>query len=280
MELDRNFPAARERIESLAEICETLEKRLEDARATLRRFTRRRTKSEISAPHDLVWLAGKHIHLIRPSKKLDYKYYDPFRVVEAVGPQAYRLGIAGHLNGIHPVFHIFLLEPVNRRGTEPVPTLHVELVDNEVAHEIRAIVDSRVFNQTLYYLIKWMGHLSKYNERYPVHRLPHAVDAIADFHRAHPTAVGPAKAQITRKEGKTRPRGRPPRTRANPTAKERAMGKAETARRDTSTECTQPVSPMRRSRGRPQKNAITAATATAGSTQFRRRKSDDLRRQG
>jgi hypothetical protein len=279
-ELDRDVPAARERIESLAEIRETLEKRLEDARATQRRFALRKTKPKTYAPNDLVWLAGKHIHSIRPSKKLDYKYHGPFRVVEAVGPQAYRLDIAGHLSGIHPVFHVSLLEPVNRRGDEAVPTLHVGLVDDEEEHEIKAIVDSKVSNRTLYYLVEWMGHSAEYNEWYPVHKLPHATDAIADFHRAHPTAVGPSEAQIARKEGEARPRGRPSKTHANHVAKGKATGKAEGVRRDTPVEPTQPISPMRRGRGRPRKNATTAATATACSTQSRRRRDYDLRRRG
>jgi hypothetical protein len=281
-QLDRDVPAARERIETLAKIRETLEKRLEDARVTQRRFALRKTKPKTYAPNDMVWLAGKHIHSVRPSKKLDYKYHGPFRVVEAVGPQAYRLDIAGHLSGIHPVFHVSLLEPVNRRGTEVAPTLHVELVNDEEEHEIKSIVDSKVSNRTLYYLVEWMGHSSEYNEWYAVQKLPHATEAIADFHRAHPTAVGPLEAERARKEGEAHPRGRPPNAPTKRVARRNTTGRAEAARRDTPAEPTRQASPTRKKRGRPRKDATSAAEASANTadvTQPRRRGRHGLRRQ-
>ena len=40
---------------------------------------------------DKVYLNSKNIKSMRPSKKLDYKYYELFKIEEPVGKQAYRL---------------------------------------------------------------------------------------------------------------------------------------------------------------------------------------------
>ncbi len=48
---------------------------------------------------------------MRPSKKLDLKYYSPFLITEQIGWQAYMLKIGDSVDCIHPVFHVSLLEP-------------------------------------------------------------------------------------------------------------------------------------------------------------------------
>ncbi len=40
---------------------------------------------------DMVLLSTKNIKTKRPSKKLDFKFYGPFRIEAVVGKQAYRL---------------------------------------------------------------------------------------------------------------------------------------------------------------------------------------------
>src|ERR1700677_174271 len=64
-------------------------------------------------------LVVKNINQARPSKKLSDRFLGPFKVVEPVGHQAYRLKLLKTMK-IHPVFHVSLLEPYHRReGEDP-----------------------------------------------------------------------------------------------------------------------------------------------------------------
>ena len=251
-EVDREVPAARERVETLAETRAELEKRLEGARTAQRRYALRKTKPKVYAPGDAVWLAGKHIQSIRPCKKLDYKYYGPFQVLEAVGPQAYRLDITGHLRGIHPVFHVSLLEPVQRREGEELPAPSLEIIDGVEENEVKAILDSKISNRTLYYLVEWLGHSDAHNEWLKADELRHAADAIAEYHGAHPMAIGPNHATEARKEGEGRPRGRP---RKDATRQENTNSK-----RDNTAK--KPGGATGKPRGRPRKEKPSQAGAT------------------
>lgn len=60
---------------------------------------------------DQVLLEGTNIHSDWLSKKLDDKWYGPFKVVEKVGKSAYKLKLDPKWWGVHPVFHESLLHP-------------------------------------------------------------------------------------------------------------------------------------------------------------------------
>jgi hypothetical protein len=91
---------------------------------------------------------------------------------------------------VHPVFHISLLEPT--RG-DLLPGQHLPLpepivVDSESEYEVEEVVDSRVFQQQLQYLIKWCGwdnltweQVTKVNK----------LKAIDDIHAQYPNKCGP-----------------------------------------------------------------------------------------
>jgi hypothetical protein len=264
-EIDREVPAARERFEALEDLRETMSKRLEDARATQRKYALLKTKPRVFAAGDMVWLAGRHIHSIRPCKKLDYKYYGPFKILEAVGPQAYRLDITGHLHGIHPVFHVSLLEPARRREGEELPQPSIEVIDGIEETEVKSILDSKVSNRTLYYLVEWVGHSEAHNEWLPASELIHAPDVVADYHRTHPTAAGERELEQSRKDGAPRPRGRPP---AQPVPKSTKRGRPKgTTVAPPSTRRSKPASATSRPRGRPRKHKDTSQpTQTAEDT--------------
>jgi hypothetical protein len=72
-----------------------------------------RRPKEKFIPRDSVWLEATNITSNRPSAKLDNKRYGPFKILEAVGDQSYRLKLPGTWT-IHNVFHSTLL---NRHST-------------------------------------------------------------------------------------------------------------------------------------------------------------------
>jgi hypothetical protein len=65
---------------------------------------------------DKVWLSAKHIQTARPSKKLDYKRLDPFKITKVINRNAYRLELPNSMK-VHNVFHVSLHD----RYAEPVP---------------------------------------------------------------------------------------------------------------------------------------------------------------
>src|SRR5258708_6000126 len=60
---------------------------------------------------DLVMLSHQNIKTTRLSDKFDYRKFGPFKVVNRVGNNAYRLELPEMLSRLHPVFNINLLEP-------------------------------------------------------------------------------------------------------------------------------------------------------------------------
>ncbi len=55
-----------------------------------------------------VWLRIKNITIERPSRKLDWQRYSPYRIIERIGKVAYPLDLPASLQ-IYNVFHVSLL---------------------------------------------------------------------------------------------------------------------------------------------------------------------------
>ena len=97
----------------------------------------------------------------RPFPKLAFKFFGPYKVVERIGPTAYRLELPeGSL--VHPVFHISQLKPFTPNYT-PVYTHLPMLSDLSVADLIpEAVLDHRLVkkgNRAIpQVLVKW-AHL-------------------------------------------------------------------------------------------------------------------------
>lgn len=103
---------------------------------------------------DQVWLAARNIHTIRPCKKLDFKHFGPFEVLDAVGAQVYRLDLKGSFTGIHNVFHMLLLEPYKGRpGAEGAQPWPVE-VECEEEYKVEEVLDEDTTRSQRWYLVK------------------------------------------------------------------------------------------------------------------------------
>ncbi|MBW0511665.1 hypothetical protein O181_051380 [Austropuccinia psidii MF-1] len=61
-----------------------------------------------------VWLASKNIKTTRPTKKLSERWLGPFEALKKIGSHAHHLKLPQQWKSVHPVFHVFLLEPVNQ----------------------------------------------------------------------------------------------------------------------------------------------------------------------
>jgi hypothetical protein len=139
---------------------------------------------------DMVWLDGKNITSDRPSKKLDDKRYGPFKVLEAMGPNAYKLKLPSSMK-IHDVFNTVKLRPyVPDAIARPVPPRPDPVVteDSQPRWVVEAILDSKKKRGKLEYLIKWEGYPMEENTWEPVENIFDADHLIQEFYAKHPKA--------------------------------------------------------------------------------------------
>ncbi|MBW0566295.1 hypothetical protein O181_106010 [Austropuccinia psidii MF-1] len=137
---------------------------------SINRFKRYADKSRESSPilnpGDMVWLSSKNIKSTRPTKKLSERWLGPFPILRKVSTHAYHLKLPSQWKSIHPVFDIFLLEPVKtstipNRHQEPPPPITIE---EEEEWEVSQVLDSKLKRRKLWYLVEWKG-LSQDPER-------------------------------------------------------------------------------------------------------------------
>ncbi len=98
-----------------------------------------------------VWLRVKNITIERPSRKLDWQRYGPYRIIERMGKVAYRLNLPASLQ-IYNVLHVSLLrDHTPRVGEEsPEPQPHKLTIDPEVRkYEVEAILALRIQSNPL-----------------------------------------------------------------------------------------------------------------------------------
>lgn len=176
-------PAARVKAEELQNTRETLEKRWREAADSQTKYYNQKHKPLAFKKNDMVLLATKNLKLKLPSKKLSPRFTGPFRVLEPVGLQAYRLQLPATWK-IHDVFHISLLEKYHRREDsediqEPLPL--AELVDGQEEWEIEEILDKKKRSGKIWYYIKWNGYPEEFNQWLPGEELEHAEELREQF---------------------------------------------------------------------------------------------------
>lgn len=113
--LEEKVPAANNRIRKLQASQDKAAERLNAAVAAQTKQYNKTHKPQSYKVGNLVMLATKNLKQKRPSKKLSYKFVGPFRIVDKVGAQAYRLLLPSKYC-IHNTFYISLLEPYHLRN--------------------------------------------------------------------------------------------------------------------------------------------------------------------
>jgi hypothetical protein len=88
-------------------------------------------KSKLKGPRfrerDLVYLLRRNIKTTRPSDKLNYKKFGPFKVKRNIKNISYEFHFLLTMR-IYPVFHISLLESADSdTSVSPAPEIHPDL---------------------------------------------------------------------------------------------------------------------------------------------------------
>ena len=139
---------------------------------------------------DLVTLSMKNVASTRPSAKLDFKRVGPFRLMERIGPNTFRLQLPENMK-IHDTFNVKLLEPYHAREGQDV--LNPDGVGGRAEHEIVSIVSSKLRWKKFCYEVLWRDQPRGPTTWEPVSVLegyPHLVD---EFHAKYPSALKPEK---------------------------------------------------------------------------------------
>jgi len=165
-------------MESINEFKDQMTDTLEEAKAALAKskddmtlyYNRKRTPAAEFKAGNMVFLDASDIQTTQPSCKLSHGRLGPFPINSQVGNGAYRLRLPPLMGQLHPVFNVVKLSlaPVDpipgcRTSLPPLP----EIVDGEEEWVVEEILDSRMVNQKLRYLVKWEGFGVEHNSWEP-----------------------------------------------------------------------------------------------------------------
>ncbi|SGZ31712.1 BQ5605_C045g12237 [Microbotryum silenes-dioicae] len=168
-----------------------------------RSYNKTRSENPEFKTDDLVWLSARNIESVRESKKLNFKWLGPFKILTTVGRSAFRLDLPPSLR-VHDVVHVSLLRKYHESNIEGriVPPPPVTLINGNDEHKIETILDSRTRNGALQYLVQWRGPLSATDPQWVRdYILDHAIDLVKQFHIQHPRAVKSAPHRVSSRSG-------------------------------------------------------------------------------
>ena len=147
-------------------------------------------------PGDQVWLLRRHIKTTRLSDKLDAKKLGPYRILERIGENAYKLDLPKETR-IHRVVNVSLLEKfvpnVHPERMAPPPQNAVVEEGGEPQYEVESILDSRVRRGVLQYLVHWKGFSSEEDCWAVAEDLPPDDLLVVTYHTRHPDKPGYAR---------------------------------------------------------------------------------------
>src|SRR6202522_1204988 len=154
----------RSHLENVNEFKDRMKEAMDEAKAALTKskdnmakyYDRKHTPAPKYQPGDKVYLDASDIQTTRPSKKLSHRRLGLFEIVKKVGKGAYRLKLPRSMSRLHPVFNVVKLtaappDPIVGRHPKPPPP--PEIVNEEEEWIVEEILDSKVINRKLRYLV-------------------------------------------------------------------------------------------------------------------------------
>lgn len=143
---------------------------------------------------------SQNIQTTQPSKKLDDKWYGPFKVIEKIGALSYKLDIPHNWSGIHNIFNENLLKlfytPTNELHKDKHPLPPLELVANNLEHKVEELLDCHKKGRQWQYQVAWKGYpRNEVTWQLLKDILPNTKDAVKEFHITHPEVPQPPAIQ-------------------------------------------------------------------------------------
>lgn len=169
--------------DKLKNLHEELRTELEFVRNQMRKYyDPKRMKGPSFSEGDMVLLATKNVSTDRPSKKLDYKFIGPYKVLEKISENNYRLDLKSKK---HPVFHISLLEPFENTIMVNNGHDHEPQVEDPEEYHVEEIREMKKIDGQTKYLVKWKDYPESETSWEPPGNLNHAQRLLKAFHARH-----------------------------------------------------------------------------------------------
>ena len=148
-----------------------------------KQFNKKQRNSQRLKVKDNVWLENKNIYSNRPSKKLDQKIYESFRISKDIGLGAFQLELSeGWI--IHNVFNKDLLTRYNEPQFKeqyvklvPPPII----INKEEKYEVKEVQKHRKYGRETQYLVYWKGYRNEHNQWITESGLSHTKEMIEDY---------------------------------------------------------------------------------------------------
>jgi hypothetical protein len=146
-------PAAILKSDDLRELHQEIRIELEFVRNRMKNYYNpKRIKGPSFKEGDMVYLATKNISTKRLSKKLNYKYIRPYRIIQKISENNYKLDLPPKVK-LHLTFHVALLESAAdiiqvKTGNKP------EEIKGPEVYKAEEIRDIRQHEGRIEYLIK------------------------------------------------------------------------------------------------------------------------------
>jgi len=149
---------------------------------------------------DQVFVLAKYLRTTQPLHKLAERFLGPFTITGKPSTQSYQIKLLDYLHLVHPVFHVFQLEPsppssIPDRTNPPPPPI---VVDGNLEYEISQILDLKwdhCRSSPFLYYVQWAGYegTDKENSWISASELTHTSDLLQNFHLQNPGKPGPTK---------------------------------------------------------------------------------------
>ncbi len=132
---------------------------------------------------DRVFLERADLRSTRPSHKLDFRCFGPFKISQKLSDTAYRLDLPDGWS-IHNVFHVSCLVPARNDtilGRRQVPPLPIIVEGSEEVEIERILKERRSRGGVAEFLVKWKGYDESENEWKKEYDMEHARELIEQF---------------------------------------------------------------------------------------------------
>ena len=186
-------PAAVDRAKRMRDAIKFAKANLREAQGRQAKNADRRRRQDEFRVDDQVLLSTEGLNLQGFDNKLCSLFIGPFRVIEIINPNAYKLDLPSAMGALHPTFNIEKLKhfrPSNPDRFPDRPTPHtrpppVAKADSngDTEFEVERILAKRKKGRSFEYLVKWTGYPMEESQWMPQKELSQAKGAIEEFHR-------------------------------------------------------------------------------------------------